>query len=273
MSPTETSRLSRGHRPLLGVAALVLGCTTLAGCSVSRDKSSADPAPSTSGPTQSSQATDQPTDQPTPSATPSATTSAVPTPSGSALPSTGATSARSRLLGGDELPRLNPRTPWHVVRTGAPSTRPVGYCQKFDLLTIGARSAVERTWTTIDTGSHTPQNPDTAVQQVAEFPDAQNTVRAEKVLEAWQRDCRGRVPGTSVKVRPITDVATSQGHGWWYLLSFERGGEGHFQAFGAAVSGNRMTVVRMDHAGQDHNYPAGKDPVELALKAAASRLG
>ena len=34
-----------------------------------------------------------------------------------------------------------------------------------------------------------------------------------------------------------------------------------------------MTLIRMDHDGQDHNYPPGKDPMELAVKAAAAKLG
>ena len=34
-----------------------------------------------------------------------------------------------------------------------------------------------------------------------------------------------------------------------------------------------MTLLRMDHDGQDHNYPAGKDPMELAVKACISQNG
>ena len=29
----------------------------------------------------------------------------------------------------------------------------------------------------------------------------------------------------------------------------------------------------MDHAGQDHNYEPGQDPMQLAVKAAAAKLG
>ena len=39
------------------------------------------------------------------------------------------------------------------------------------------------------------------------------------------------------------------------------------------LSGNRLSLVRMDHAGQDHNYPPGQDPMQLAVKAAAGKLG
>jgi hypothetical protein len=142
--------------------------------------------------------------------------------------------------------------------------RPFGLCQKFDLLTIGATEAVERTFT---------HQTDTAGQQVAEFGDAQTAVRASKVLEAWQRDCAKRVRGENVRVQPISDVAVAKGTGWNYLVSFERGGTGHFHSLGVVRSGNRMALIRMDHDGQDHNYPPGKDPMELAVKAASARMG
>ena len=162
------------------------------------------------------------------------------------------------------MPQLNSSSPWKVGRTGPAGTRPFGLCQKFDLLTIGATEAVERTFT---------HEGDTAGQQVAEFADAQTAVRASKVLEAWHRSCAGRVRGQSVRVRPITDVAVTKGTGWNYLVSFERRGTGHFHSLGLVLSGPRMTVLRMDHDGQDHNYPPGKDPMELAVKGASARMG
>ena len=35
----------------------------------------------------------------------------------------------------------------------------------------------------------------------------------------------------------------------------------------------RLSLLTMDHAGQDHNYPPGQDPMQLAVKAAAGKLG
>lgn len=162
------------------------------------------------------------------------------------------------------MPQLNDSTPWAEGRTGVPGAKPFGLCQRFDLLTIGAMSAIERTFTA---------GKDTAGIQVAEFPDAQNAVRASKVIEAWHRECAGRVNGTNVKVRPLTDVAVPQGLGWWYLVSLERRGTGHFHSLGMALSGTRMALIRLDHDGQDHNYAPGMDPVELAVKAVSARLG
>jgi len=121
--------------------------------------------------------------------------------------------------------------------------------------------------------SFTGASGDTAGQQVAEFPDAQNTVRASKVLEAWHDKCQGQVKGKNVKVRAITDVAVPRGKGWWSLVSYTRNGTGHFHSFGVAFNGSRMTLLKMDHVGQDHNYEPGKDPMELAVKAASAKMG
>ena len=108
----------------------------------------------------------------------------------------------------------------------------------------------------------------TAGQQVVEFPDAQTAVRATKVLESWHRDCKSDVLDSmssvrNGKVRPITQVSVPSGKGWWYLVSFNRGGTGHFHSLGVTVKGPRMTVLTMDHDGQDHIYEPGQDPMEL----------
>ena len=229
---------------------------TLAGCSISRDEPD-QPAASDSPEPKATEST-EPTESP--SASPSATTSS---PSASASASTAPTTTAA-LLTAAEMPQLNSTAKWTQRRTGPVSTRPFGLCQKFDLLSIGALDAVERTFT---------HDTDTAGQQVANFPDAQNAVRASKVVEAWQRDCAKRIRGNNVRVRAINDVPVAKGTGWWYLVSFESRDEGHFHSLGLVLSGTRMTLIRMDHDGQDHNYPPGKDPMQLAVKAAAAKLG
>ena len=256
-----TTRSTRRYRSAIAVltAAMVVGSGALAGCSVSRD----DDEPSKARATQSPEATETVTEEPTTSPSPSASAAQSTAPSSSPSASPAAT-PQAALLTAAEMPQLNPASPWKVGRTGPAGTRPFGLCQKFDLLTIGATEAVERTFT---------HQGDTAGQQVAEFPDAQTAVRASKVLEAWHRSCAERVPGQRVRVRPITDVAVTKGTGWNYLVSFERGGTGHFHSFGLVLSGPRMTLLRMDHDGQDHNYPPGKDPMELAVKDASARMG
>ena len=256
-----TTRSTTRCRSVIAVltAAVLVGSGALVGCSVSRD----DDEPSKARATQSPEATKTVTEEPTPSPSPSASASQSTSPSSSPSASPAST-PQAALLTAAEMPKLNSSSPWKVGRTGPAGTRPFGLCQKFDLLTIGATEAVERTFT---------HEGDTAGQQVAEFADAQTAVRASKVLEAWHRSCAGRIRGQSVRVRPITDVAVTKGTGWNYLVSFERRGTGHFHSLGVVLSGPRMTVLRMDHDGQDHNYPPGKDPMELAVKGASARMG
>jgi len=252
---------TRVRTAIVALAASAVVCSgAVAGCSVSRDDEppaghgSGSPEPTTAtGDEPSQSASASPSTSPSDSVTPSATQSAtrVPTP-------------EAALLAAAEMPQLNETSRWVERRTGPVSQRPFGLCQKFDLLSIGALSAVERTYAS---------GRDTARQQVAEFPDSQNAVRASKVIEAWHRDCASRVRGTGVKVRPITDVAVPRGKAWWYLVSYERRDDGHFHSLGLVLSGTRMSLIRMDHEGQDHNYEPGKDPMELAVKAVSARLG
>jgi hypothetical protein len=258
-----TTRSSTRYRSAIAVliAAVLVGHGALVGCSVSPDDDEPSKARATQSPEATKTVTEEPTRSPSPSPSASASQSTAPSSSPSTSP---AANPKAALLTAPEMPQLNSSSPWKVVRTGVAGTRPFGLCQKFDLLTIGATEAVERTFT---------HEGDTAGQQVAEFADAQTAVRASKVLEAWHRSCAGRVRGQRVRVRPITDVAVTKGTGWNYLVSFDRRGTGHFHSLGLVLSGPRMTVLRMDHDGQDHNYRPGKDPMELAVKSASARMG
>jgi hypothetical protein len=248
---------TRIRTTVISMAASAVVCSgVLTACSVSKDDQT-DP-PRAAG-------TRTPTPTPGPSSSAGASTSPSATPSTSASPSTApASTPEGALLTAAELPQVDATSAWSQGRTGPSSTRPFGLCQKFDLLTIGAESAVGRTFVS---------GAVTAGQQVAVFPDAQNAVRAGRVVEAWHRDCAGRVKGTSVKVRPLGDVAVPRGRAWWYLVSYERAATGHFHSLGLVVSGRRLTLLRMDQAGQDHDYDPGADPMELAVKTAAAKLG
>jgi hypothetical protein len=260
MSPTPT----RTTVAALAVAGVVLG-SALGGCSISRDD---DPEPSRSA--TSSEPSTSPTEDatestatPSAAASPTATESTTTSPSAEPAPSE-TSSPTAALLDAAQMPRLNRSAAWTVRRTGVAPARTFGLCQKFDLLSIGAMSAYERVFAFRE---------DSAAQQVAEFPDVQNAARAVKVLEAWHRDCAKRVRGSAVNVRPRSDVPVTNGTAWTYLVSFERGDQGRFHSLGVVRSGSRLSVVRIDHGGQDHNYGPGKEPTELAVKAASAKLG
>lgn len=245
------------------VAAATLGLLlsgAFSGCSITRD----DEPKRATGPTP--EPTPTVTESPIETASETPTVTATPTPSASAS-TTPAATPEAALLGAADFPQLNETSRWTQGRTTVPGPTSFGLCQQFDILSIGAMNAVERAYTTGTSGQ------DSAGQQMAEFPDAQNTVRASKVLEAWHDRCKGHVRGKNVKVRAITDVPVTNGKGWWYLVSFTRGGTGHFHSFGVVYSGNRMALLKIDHAGQDHNYEPGQDPMELAVRAASAKMG
>jgi hypothetical protein len=252
---------TRKHGGAVVAATLgILLSGALVGCSVTKDDTSTKRTPSSTPEPTASQSS-----EPSESATPTASIS----PSSSATATSTPATPQAALLAAGSFPQLNATSPWTQGRTTVPGPTSFGLCQQFDILSIGAMNVVERSYRTGATGG------DTAGQQIAEFPDAQNTVRASKVLEAWHSKCttQGGVRGKNVKVRPITDVPVSHGKGWWYLVSYTRGGTGHFHSFGVAYSGNRMTLLKIDHVGQDHNYAPGHDPMELAVKAASAKMG
>jgi hypothetical protein len=256
MSSTRRGLLA----PSLGFA-LLLGSGLLAGCGVSTDDDQ-----SSSGTTVS--ATPEPS--PTPSATP------LPSPSPSATPASPPASPapsltiEAALLTANQVPALADAVRWKQGSTGPVSSDSFGLCAKFDVLSIGAEQAVERRFTL---GSQGSAGGASAAQQIATFPDAATVARATKVLQSWHTTCAARITGTRVKVGPLVPVPVAQGTAWWYLVTYVRSGVGHVHTFGVDVVGNRVSLLSMDHTGQDHDYPPGQDPMQLAVKAAAGKLG
>jgi hypothetical protein len=258
MSPTR----KRAQAPVLVV--LLLAAGVLSGCGVSSDDKPSSAASDSASPDATESATPTESASPSPSET-------VQSPTAAASPTL---SPQKALLTAQEMPRLNDELAWRPVRTGSVSSDPFGLCAKFDVLSIGAEQAVERSFVSGPSGDLAR-----AAQQIATFPDAATTARATKVLQSWHDTCAARISQprarTQVKVHPVTSVPVTRGTGWWYLTSFVStpGQEGHFHSFGVDVVGNRISLISMDNDGQDHNYPAGQDPMQLAVKAAAGKLG
>jgi hypothetical protein len=257
------------------VALVLLGATA---CGADQRSSGADPTP-TASPSESSSATSaSPTPGESASPAPSSPAPSSPTSSPTASPEdddeptataapagTGPTGRpASDLLTAAELPRLDAASPWRAGGTVTVGSDAFGVCQKFDALTLGAREGVERRFTATDA---------TAAHQVLDFPDTQNASRAAQVIASWQRDCQGRLPGEGGRVRPRAAVPVAVGSAWWYLATWEQGGTGKVETFGLALDDTRLTLLRMDHDGQDRNYPDGRDPLQRGLAAAAAKLG
>lgn len=279
MPSARTHGPARSSRRVLRLAApLSLLLLAAAGCGGDDERAAADPTSSPSV-SQSPSATSSgsPSESASPSASPSASASSTPSsPTASpedddeptatpAAPGTGPTGTpASDLLAAGELPGLNSGSPWTARGTSAVGSEPFGACQKVDVLSLGARGGVERRFDATDA---------TGAQQVVDFPDTQTASRAAQVLASWHRDCASRLPGTDGRVRDRQAVPVRTGSAWWYLATWEESGEGRVQTFGIALDDTRMTLLRMGHTGQDHNYPAGRDPLQRGLVAAAAKMG
>lgn len=182
-----------------------------------------------------------------------------------------ATGLRGLLPAAGKLPGLNSQWRWQEAGTSSLGPETIGECATFDLLSIGAERGVLRRYTGASSG-------ETKAQAVAvKFPDAMTMQRARQVLVAWHGKCADHLKqskGVNAKVRPITAVpGSTKAKGSWYLVSWEKGSQGHFHAFGMAARGARMVLLTMDIPAQDHNYPAGKEPMARAVQQVASLLG
>lgn len=237
----------------------LLGGVLLGGCSVSlsgKHEPSAAPTPTSS-----------------PSGTPSSSTTAPssapssPTASATAEPVT----ITGRLLVTEQVPTLTQGQHWTPPgTTSAAGLTPFGVCSRVDLASIGATRVVQRLWLDrANTG-------DSAAEQIAEFPDANNARRAQQVLVAWHDRCSELLKNAvRPRVRPINDVGVPVGTGGWYLVSYaprNHPAAGHFHAFGYVVAGSRIAVLRLDNDSQDYDYPPGREPIVTAVKAAAEKL-
>jgi hypothetical protein len=196
-------------------------------------------------------------------------------PTTSSSPETTASSPASASSPADPLvptaavPGLKPGWQWQEGETGPAGTDPFGVCAKVDLASIGATDVLSRTYFPPD------DSDDNAAQQVAEFPDANTAARAWAVLKSWHDKCAQKAadhPG--LKVGALSPVAVPSGSARWYLSSWRPAGEetDRFETLGMVLAGTRIAVLRMDHSGRDHRYPAGHDPMVPMVTAAADRL-
>jgi hypothetical protein len=244
----------RASRAVRISSAALFSCLVLAaGCTGSKDS----PGTPETGDSPSVQTPSSTPETPAPT-TPAATTSTA-----------DSTPLVDRLLPTGEVPGLNAQWHWQDGETRPAGTEQFGLCAKADLASIGAVSAVERTWfPPVDSD-------DNAAEQIAEFPDANTAARVWAVLKSWHDTCsRVASANPGLKVRPFVTVPVTTGSARWYLLSWNPAGEetGRFEAFGMVMNGTRIAVLRIDNSGQDYNYPAGKEPMAGMVRGAAGWL-
>jgi hypothetical protein len=171
------------------------------------------------------------------------------------------TTPASHLLTADRMPSPDGETPWRIADRGREDAV-VGACQKTDLQTIGAISAVRRSF------ASGPDGP-WATQVVAEFADAKSAWRAHEVLRAWQADCEGRLDFDRTEVGPLRTVDVRAGTGEGYRTAYgpRSAARGWATGLGIVRRGSHLSVVEYRTAASD--YPTDRDPARMAVRRIA----
>jgi len=232
----------------------------VAACGQQAAPSAQDPATlPVSATTSSSPSSTGPAESPTPSASPAVSRSVSPTASPSARP----TGLRGLLLTVDELPAAHGVTSWRIEHTSKEGDEPFGSCQLTSLSTIGATSALVRTY---DSTSGA-----TAAQLVARFADAKSAWRGLEVLKSWRDKCAARL-GSGSSVSTLATVGVSPATGHRYLVSSGTTTKA-FEGIGLVRRGELVSIALFGAQGSSYGYPSGREPETLAVKAIAQLLG
>lgn len=185
----------------------------------------------------------------------------------------------SHLLAGDRLPVVE-QAAWTVTGEGPEDTRRAGTCQKTSLESIGAVSAIRRTFTVrpadktgAKTGAKTAGRAK-AVQVVARFADDKSAWRAHRVLAAWREDCAERLDYARRDVGPMKTVRRVRaGVGENYLARYgpKAREKGRAAGFGIVRTGSYLSVVEIRT--RPDAYPTKRDPVRIAVRRISRTFG
>lgn len=172
-------------------------------------------------------------------------------------------SVGAHLLAGDRMPGLADGFTWAVVDNGPEDSRAVGACQKTGLETIGATSAVRRSYAAADGSAAT------ASQVVARFADKVSAARAHAVLASWRDDCEQRLDLPRTDIGPLQPVVVRSGTGDSYDAAYgsRAGDRTHAGAVGIFWKGRYLSVVEVMAGPQ--SYPRGWDPARAAVRRIA----
>lgn len=273
LRPTIRTSLST----VTAVAALTLaGCTedpatdttrSPAGTTSSATTSATDSA--SSQPATSEPATSQPSTTKR-SGPPPATTSPTGDPSDSPL-----ARAREALIPKSRFPGFNAQWVWDEASTRrGPGEQPPGVCLQSSLTAIGGVVEYRRSY------SSSLSRRDFAVHLSVVFPDEQTATTAVDVLQAWQGRCETHATEADglkrVSVSSARSVTTKVGTGEQWMVTYRPvPGEPDsvwFNAEGYVRDGDTLTYLVIRSAGQDYNYPAGGEPVDVGLRTAGRYL-
>jgi hypothetical protein len=261
---------SRTRLGLSLATAVLLGL--VAGCGGGGDDSNGAPGGSVSGPTSGPETSGAgestgPTDTPSSS---EFTQGPTDNPNGST-----AARAKSAQIPASDLPGLNDSWTWQLKSEGEGEgdSRP-SLCMLSSLESIGAASTYRTDY------DHPGVRTARATVITAVFPDQHTAVLAKTVLRSWHAQCEQRLKKelgyARARVSDIHTVSTDVGPGEQWLSSFgpvpDHPDDGWFQGEGFVEDGDTLTYVVIVNVGQDYNYEAGQQPLDLALAVAGQQL-
>jgi hypothetical protein len=253
--------------PLLILAALLLTVSACGSDDRATPETAASRHPRTAEPSDSATPTPTSTPTPTPDASPTAPPEATKPKQGQKPPVVMGqplhrSTLRSHLLTAARMPSGDGVTVWEVADDGPEGAVVVGACQKTDLETIGAVSAVRRSFASGSDGA-------VATQVVAEFADPKSAWRAHEVLRSWQADCEARLDFARKEVGPLRPVTVRAGNGESYRTAYGPRSEQRGWATGLGIvrRGSYLSVVEVLTARTD--YPSEWDPSRKAVRRIA----
>ena len=276
----------RPHRParrqtaLVGLVAAATLSAVLGACSSpdDTDNASDEPTVETSAPEPSVETTEptptEPTETPTLSPTP---TSEAPAPSTEPTRTTEpAPALTTRLLPARAVVGLNESWRWRdgETQTTEPTGGTLADCVRFTLTAIGASEVVTRSYLPPADAAGSRAS---ALQVVADFPDAQTAVRVMEVLRSWHGSCQRRLNNVSDRPHRVSEMErVSAGDDAFAYLHTTPGSTKDttlFEDVGQVRVGHYLSlvVVRLDE--QDYNYEPQRTPAARSLTPAAARLG
>jgi hypothetical protein len=162
----------------------------------------------------------------------------------------------AHLLAAEQVPALARREGWTVTTTGTEDSVSVGACQKTSLETIGAVSAVRRTYAPAGDAHGR------ATQVVAKFADDKSAWRAHEVLRSWHEECEA-------EVGPLRDVTVDAGTGENYRVRYAASEvrRARVAAFGIVANGPYLSVVEIKALRRD--FPTDRAPARAAVRRIA----
>lgn len=269
MKPRSTHRLA--SLAIAALAALVLsGC----GAALDTDTDAADAEVASRTPrphkTAASAAT---SDAPDAAASSPAEDALEEQPSVSAAAAAGGAALPDLLLTAEQVPGLGDGSSWAEGRTTKREPRALaGTCHRFSMLSIGAMRVAHRDYTAADGSTGARAN-----ELVATFADTKTAWRAFQVLKSWRDNCGETLDKWEkhdVGALQKVDVGAAQAHTYLLVYGPADGAadSSYFDAEGLTLVGNRIAVLRIAYVGQDYDYPAGKEPITAAVRAAAEKL-